>query len=274
MPYRDFRVEYPPGALAPFVVPALVSSSPHGFDAAFETLMVMALIAAAVADRALAGRARRLDREHRPVGRRVPRGCRTARAVRADALRSLRRHPHAGGGLRDPVPPASARAGAARGRDRDEDLPGRAPAAARGAHMEARGEARGADGARAQRGYVAADLPAVRDPRARGRRAQRLAPARAAVADREPGLGRVARAPPRARHAARLGVRVGLAEPDRNRCRGSLGRDDDRRRGGAPARLGALCPRRRRRAMRGSSATRPRRSLPSWRSARSSHPSS
>ena len=207
--------------------------------------MVMALIAAAVLDRALADRARRLDREHRPVGRRVPRGCRTARAVRADALRSLRRHPHAGGGLRDPVPPASARSGAARGRDRDEDLPGRAPAAARGAHLEARGEARGADGARAQRGHVAADLPAVRDPRARGRRAQRLAPARAAVADREPGLGRVARAPPRARHAARLGVRVGLAEPDRNRCRGSLGRDDDRRRGGTPARLGALCPRRR-----------------------------
>jgi uncharacterized membrane protein len=48
VPYRDFRVEYPPGALAPFVVPALVSSSPHGFDATFETLMVVALIAAAV----------------------------------------------------------------------------------------------------------------------------------------------------------------------------------------------------------------------------------
>ena len=33
-----------------------------------------------------------------------------------------------------------------------------------------------------------------------------------------------------ARHAARLGVGVGLAEPDRDRCRGRLGRDDDRRR--------------------------------------------
>ena len=48
VPYRDFRVEYPPGALIPFVVPALISSSPHGFDASFEALMVIGLIAAAV----------------------------------------------------------------------------------------------------------------------------------------------------------------------------------------------------------------------------------
>ncbi len=43
VPYRDFVVEYPPGALAPFVVPALVSSSRHGYDATFATLMVIAL---------------------------------------------------------------------------------------------------------------------------------------------------------------------------------------------------------------------------------------
>ena len=48
VPYSDFRVEYPPGALIPFVVPALISSSPHGFDASFEALMVIGLIAAAV----------------------------------------------------------------------------------------------------------------------------------------------------------------------------------------------------------------------------------
>ena len=40
------------------------------------------------------------------------------------------------------------RAGAARGRDRDEDLPCRAPAAARRADLAARGPRRGARGAR------------------------------------------------------------------------------------------------------------------------------
>ena len=47
MPYRDFVVEYPPGALVPFVVPALLTSSRTRYDAAFATLMVIALIAAA-----------------------------------------------------------------------------------------------------------------------------------------------------------------------------------------------------------------------------------
>ena len=115
---------------------------------AFETLMVIALIAAAVlivlSLVALGGS----TLEHRAVGRGVPRRRGAARPVRADALRPLRGHAHSGGGLRDPVPPASARAGAARGRDRDEDLPGRAPAAARGANVAAGGAARGADGAR------------------------------------------------------------------------------------------------------------------------------
>lgn len=46
MPYRDFEVEYPPGALVPFVVPALVSSTQSRYDDFFETLMVVALAVA------------------------------------------------------------------------------------------------------------------------------------------------------------------------------------------------------------------------------------
>jgi hypothetical protein len=48
VPYRDFVVEYPPGALVPFVAPALLTSSQDAYDSAFATLMVFALAAAAV----------------------------------------------------------------------------------------------------------------------------------------------------------------------------------------------------------------------------------
>ena len=48
LPYRDFVVEYPPGALVPFVVAALVSSTPDGYDSAFQSMMIYALALASV----------------------------------------------------------------------------------------------------------------------------------------------------------------------------------------------------------------------------------
>ena len=46
VPYRDFRVEYPPGALVPFVLPSLVTSTPTGYDGAFQALMILSLAGA------------------------------------------------------------------------------------------------------------------------------------------------------------------------------------------------------------------------------------
>ncbi len=45
VPYRDFVVEYPPGALIPFVLPALVSSSIDRYEPLFEVLMAAGLAA-------------------------------------------------------------------------------------------------------------------------------------------------------------------------------------------------------------------------------------
>jgi len=48
LPYRDFAVEYPPGALVPFVLPALVSGTRAEYDQAFRVLMVIAIAAITV----------------------------------------------------------------------------------------------------------------------------------------------------------------------------------------------------------------------------------
>ena len=63
VPYRDFRLEYPPGALPVFVAPALGSPGFHLYDREFQALMALcgvgALLAMTVALRALRASAER-----------------------------------------------------------------------------------------------------------------------------------------------------------------------------------------------------------------------
>ena len=48
LPYRDFRPEYPPGALPAFLLPALASGDSEGYRDAFEALMALFGVAAVV----------------------------------------------------------------------------------------------------------------------------------------------------------------------------------------------------------------------------------
>lgn len=64
VPYRDFRLEYPPGAVAAFALPSLVSSGPRSYARAFSLEMLLAglagLAACVACLRALSARGARL----------------------------------------------------------------------------------------------------------------------------------------------------------------------------------------------------------------------
>src|SRR5205085_7236666 len=55
VPYRDFDVEYPPGALPVFVLPAIGSPSEHGYRSRFDLLMLACGIGAVAAVAAALG---------------------------------------------------------------------------------------------------------------------------------------------------------------------------------------------------------------------------
>jgi uncharacterized membrane protein len=55
VPYRDIDIEYPPGSLPLFLLPALVTSTPHAYRLVFKALMVIAIGVLAVSVRRFGG---------------------------------------------------------------------------------------------------------------------------------------------------------------------------------------------------------------------------
>ena len=241
VPYRDFGVEYPPGALVPFVLPALVSSTPTGYDTAFQALMIFSLAgASALIVLSLAALRTSTARIALSLGC-LLRGAGPARAVPADAVRPLRRH-------RDPRPP-SVRSSIAAGtsgpccsgsRSRRRSTP---PCSCRCSSrgQRAREAPCGAAGDRALRSAPRSlvYLPfAVLAPEGVVRSVWRQLGRPLQIESL--GSGVLLALHHAARDAARLGVRLRLAEPDGHGRLGGRVADDARRHCRAPLRLGAL----------------------------------
>ena len=65
MPYRDFAVEYPPGALPAFALPAIGKPSFSFYNREFQILMALCGVGSLAAMSRGAARARRLGRADR-----------------------------------------------------------------------------------------------------------------------------------------------------------------------------------------------------------------
>ena len=211
------------------------SSTPDGYDTAFQALMVLALGASSVLHRALARRA--------AAPRTAPSSGSVGAFLAGIALLGpfvLTRFDLYAAALtlaaicailhgRDRLG-----ADAARRRDRDEDLSRGAAAAARGPDLEARRAGRRAARAGLDRRHGARDLPPVRDPRAGGRGPQRLAQVGRPLQIESLGLGRPAGAPPRGSGCrSRWASGSGSQNLTGTVATVASSRDDDRRRGGA-----------------------------------------
>ena len=116
VPYRDFRIEYPPGSLPAFLLPSLVSraegdpvyepelnDAARGYARGFAALMTALLAATVVLTAVVARRARGDVRPRRGGARARRRDAAPARRARADAVRRAPRC--ADGGVRRRAPP-------------------------------------------------------------------------------------------------------------------------------------------------------------------------
>ena len=231
VPYRDFALEYPPGALPVFALPALGGAHGDTFRRRFEAEMAfLGLVIVICVRRCARGtRRRQAAAARRARVRRRRRGC--ARPCRALALRPLARRAHCRRPRRAPQRAAAARArGARRGGGR-EAVPGGARADHDRLRLEARGQTGGARLRRAAARCPGRGVRPVHRARAARRLGELLEPGVEASADREPGRCAPPRRPPRLRVRPDDGLEPRLPEPRRSGAGRARGRAL-----GAPAR--------------------------------------